>query len=112
MIKITGRTISQGITRDGKKTLREYAESTAICELDPKDLEKLGIKDSNPIKIETSHGAVTVRAVVSTRAPQGSPSFRWDRGQMKSQALILMVLEYHRLRVYWLKLKQLLMKSV
>jgi formylmethanofuran dehydrogenase subunit D len=66
---ITGRTISQGITREGKKTLREYVESAAICELDLGDLEKLRIKEGDTVRIRTSYGTVIVRAVISTQAP-------------------------------------------
>ena len=69
VILITGRTISQGTTRDGKKILKEYVESAAICELDPEDLEKLRIREGDTVRIKTSYGAVTVRAVISTQAP-------------------------------------------
>lgn len=69
VILITGRTISQGTTREGKKKLREYVESTAICELDPEDLGKLGIKEGDTIRIKTNYGTVVVRAKVSTQAP-------------------------------------------
>ncbi len=69
VILVTGRTISQGTTRDGKKTLKEYVESAAICELDPEDLEKLRIREGDTVRIKTRYGAVTVRAVISTQAP-------------------------------------------
>jgi len=69
VILITGRTISQGTARDAKKTLKEYVESGAVCELDPGDLEKLRIKEGDTVRIKTSYGAVTVRAVISTQAP-------------------------------------------
>lgn len=69
VILITGRTIPQGTTRDGKKILKEYVESAAICELDPGDLEKLRIKEGDTVRIKTSFGAVTVRAKISTQAP-------------------------------------------
>lgn len=62
---ITGRTISQGTAKDGKKKLREYAESTAICVIDPQDMEKLGIKEGDTVKVKTSYGTVAVRAVIS-----------------------------------------------
>jgi len=69
VILITGRTISQGITREGKKKLREYMESAAISEMDPEDLAKLGVKDGDTIRVKTSHGSVVVRAKASTQAP-------------------------------------------
>ena len=69
VILITGRTISQGITREGKKRLREYMESAAISEMDPEDLAKLGVKDGDTVRVKTSHGSVVVRAKASTQAP-------------------------------------------
>jgi formylmethanofuran dehydrogenase subunit D len=64
-ILITGRTISQGTTKDGKKKLREYMESTAICVINPQDIEKLKIKEGDIVKIKTDYGTVCVRAVIS-----------------------------------------------
>ena len=69
VILITGRTVAQGVTRDGKKTLKEYVDSAAICEIDPDDLEKLKIKEGDTVKVKTSYGTVAVRAAVSTQAP-------------------------------------------
>lgn len=69
VILVTGRTISQGTTREGKKKLKEYMESAAVCELDPEDLGKLGIKDGDLVRIKTSYGSVVVRAKASTQAP-------------------------------------------
>ncbi len=75
VILITGRTISQGTTRDGKKTQNEYVESAAICELDPEDMEKLRVKENDTVRIETSYGAVTVRVVISTQTPHSGIIF-------------------------------------
>ena len=66
---ITGRTISQGTARHGKKTQNEYVESAAICELDPEDIEKLRIKEGDTVRVKTSYGAVTVRVVISIQTP-------------------------------------------
>lgn len=72
---ITGRTISQGIAREGRKKLKEYMESAAVCELDPEDLRKLGVKEGEPIRVKTSYGAVVVSAKVSTQAPHPGIAF-------------------------------------
>lgn len=69
VILVTGRTISQGTAREGKKKLREYMESAAVCELDPGDLGKLGIKEGDTVRIKTNYGTVIVRAKASTQAP-------------------------------------------
>jgi formylmethanofuran dehydrogenase subunit D len=75
VILVTGRTISQGTTREGKKKLKEYMESAAVCELDPEDLGKLGIKDGDLVRIKTSYGSVVVRAKASTQAPHSGIVF-------------------------------------
>ncbi|MCS7115695.1 MAG: molybdopterin dinucleotide binding domain-containing protein [Nitrososphaerota archaeon] len=72
---VTGRTISQGITREGKKKLREYMESVAVCELDPEDLGKLGVKEGEPIRVKTNYGTVIVSVKVSTQAPHPGIAF-------------------------------------
>lgn len=74
-VLITGRTISQGTTREGKKKLREYMESAAVCEFDPADLEKLGIKEGDTVRIKTSYGSVVVHARVSTQTPHSGIAF-------------------------------------
>jgi formylmethanofuran dehydrogenase subunit D len=69
VILITGRTIAQGATRDGRKILKDYVESAAICELDPEDLGKLKIKEGDIVRVKTNYGTVVVRAAVSNQAP-------------------------------------------
>ena len=56
---ITGRTIGQGITID-EKCEEEYVKEVAICELNVKDMEKLGIKDGDVIRVSTQEGEVFV----------------------------------------------------
>jgi formylmethanofuran dehydrogenase subunit D len=75
VILVTGRTISQGTTREGKKKLKEYMESVAVCELDPEDLGKLGIKDGDLVRIKTNYGSVVVRAKASNQAPHSGIVF-------------------------------------
>ncbi|MEM0313470.1 MAG: molybdopterin dinucleotide binding domain-containing protein [Candidatus Bathyarchaeia archaeon] len=75
VVLITGRTISQGVTREGKKLLRDYVEAAAICELDPGDMEKLGIREGDTVKIRTIQGSVVVKAKVSTQAPHPGIAF-------------------------------------
>jgi formylmethanofuran dehydrogenase subunit D len=75
VILISGRTIAQGTTRDGRKTLKEYVDSCAICEVDPEDLGKLQIKEGDIVKVTTNYGTVAVRAVASTQAPHSGIVF-------------------------------------
>jgi formylmethanofuran dehydrogenase subunit D len=66
---LTGRTIDQGTTKEIGKLSDAYRENVAICEIDPKDLQGLEIKENSNVKILTQHGAVVVKAKASKRAP-------------------------------------------
>ena len=66
---LTGRTIDQGTTKEHGKLSDEYRESVAICEVDPDDLKKLGVKENSNVKISTEYGAVVVKAKESKRGP-------------------------------------------
>jgi len=69
VILLTGRTLRQGQGKDYGKLSERYWRSVAICEIDPDDLKKMGIKENNPVKITTNYGSVVVRAIKSMRAP-------------------------------------------
>lgn len=66
---LTGRTLRQGQGKEYGKLSERYWKSVAICEVDPSDLEKLGIKDGKAVKITTKNDSVVVRAVKSLRGP-------------------------------------------
>lgn len=68
---ITGRTIGQGITID-EKCEEEYVKEAAICELNVKDMEKLGIKDGDVIRVSTQEGEVFVFAKASENVGKGT----------------------------------------
>lgn len=72
---LTGRTLRQGQGKEYGKMSERYRNSVAICEIDPEDLEKLGIKENNLVRITTDYGSVVVRAVKSLRAPHGGKVF-------------------------------------
>lgn len=72
---LTGRTLRQGQGKEYGKLSERYWKSVATCEIDPDDLKKLGIKDGAPVKVTTSHGSVTVRAVKSLRGPHPGSVF-------------------------------------
>lgn len=65
---ITGRTIKQGMVIESKDS-EMYTESVAICELDPDDMEKLGAREEDTVRVKTETGSVYVRAVRSAQAP-------------------------------------------
>jgi len=66
---LSGRTIDQGTGKEHGKTSQKYYESVAICEVDPADLETLGIKEGTNLKVSTEFGSVVVKAVKSMRGP-------------------------------------------
>ncbi len=66
---ITGRTIDQGVGKEQGKSSEEYGDSVSICQVDPEDLKKLGIKAESNVLVSTEYGSVVVRAVKSPSAP-------------------------------------------
>lgn len=66
---ITCRSIAQGEAMESGKEHDAYTASTAVCELDPRDMEKLGIREGDTLKISTDSGEVHVKAVKSTQEP-------------------------------------------
>jgi len=66
---ITGRTIDQGVGKEQGKSSEEYGDSVSICQVDPEDLRKLGIKAESNVLVSTKYGSVVVRAVKSPSAP-------------------------------------------
>jgi len=72
---LTGRTLRQGQGKEYGKLSERYWKSVAICEIDPDDLKKLGIKENASVKVTTDYGSVVVRAVKSLRAPHAGRVF-------------------------------------
>jgi len=75
VLLLTGRTLRQGQGKEYGKLSERYWKSVAICEIDPDDLKKLGLKENSPVKITTDYGSVVVRAVKSLRAPHSGRVF-------------------------------------
>ena len=46
-----------------------YTVSAALCELDPDDMKKLGVREGETVKVSTESGEVLVKAVKSTQEP-------------------------------------------
>jgi len=72
---LTGRTLRQGQGKEYGKLSERYWRSVAICEIDPDDLKKMGIKENNHVKITTNYGSVVLRAIKSMRAPHAGRVF-------------------------------------
>jgi formylmethanofuran dehydrogenase subunit D len=66
---LTGRTIEQGVGKEQGKASKEYAESVAVCLIDPEDLKRLKVKDGVNVEVSTSFGSVVLKSVKSRRGP-------------------------------------------
>jgi len=66
---LTGRTLRQGQGKEYGKLSERYWKSVAVCEMDPDDMKRLGIRENENVRIATDSGSVVVRAVKSLRAP-------------------------------------------
>ncbi len=67
---ISGRSIEQGIQIENKMS-SEYFDVAAVCELNEKDMSKLGIRDEAHVMIKSKFGEVVVRARTDNRNPPG-----------------------------------------
>ena len=67
---ISGRSIEQGIQIENKMS-SEYFDVVAVCELNEKDMSKLGIRDEAHVMIKSKFGEVVVRARTDNRNPPG-----------------------------------------
>ena len=72
---LTGRTIDQGTGRERGKLSEEYQRSVAVCEMDPDDMKRLGVKGNYNVRVSTDFGSVVVRAVKSARTPHSGIIF-------------------------------------
>jgi len=66
---ISGRSLSQGQSRERGKFSDEYARAVAVCELDPDDMKELGATERENVQVTTSFGRVILRATRSKQAP-------------------------------------------
>jgi formylmethanofuran dehydrogenase subunit D len=71
MILITGTTVTQAQSKEGSKLSPRYMESVAICEISDVDMEKLGVKPGDHVKISSLHGSVVVKVVKAKEQNEG-----------------------------------------
>ena len=62
---LTGRSLKQGMGKELSKTSDKYKESVSICEIHPKDMEDMGLKDGDAMRVTTDFGSVIVTCVSS-----------------------------------------------
>lgn len=75
VILTSGRTIEQGISLVGTKVTKKAREATAVCFMDPSDMEKIAVQEQDNIKITTSEGSIVVQVKVSNEAPHKGIAF-------------------------------------
>ena len=66
---LTGRTIYQGVGKECGKLSDEYWHSVSICEIDSEDLELLGLKENDCVRVTTEFGSIVLTVIESFRAP-------------------------------------------
>lgn len=67
----SGRTLKQGRAMELGKLGPEYLREVSICEMDKVTLEALGLKEGEPVRVETIHGSVIVKSRLDRRAEPG-----------------------------------------
>jgi formylmethanofuran dehydrogenase subunit D len=68
---ISGRTSNQGVGLEEGKTSEKYIQSVQYVEINPKDAEKLNIKEGDTVKLATNVGEVIVNWKPDERLDQG-----------------------------------------
>lgn len=71
MILLTGRTTSQAEISVKGKNREEYKEKVAVAYLSKKDMEKLGLKNGENVKLASDTGFVVVKALESEEVLEG-----------------------------------------
>jgi formylmethanofuran dehydrogenase subunit D len=61
----TGRTIWQGQAIESGKDLKMYVDAAAICNMNGDQMEALGVKDGDNIKVISEFGDVIVKVVTA-----------------------------------------------
>jgi formylmethanofuran dehydrogenase subunit D len=69
VILTSGRTIEQGLSLFGTKVTKMAREATAVCYMDPSDMNKIDVNESENVKITTSEGSIVVQVRISNEAP-------------------------------------------
>ena len=59
VVVITGRTTDQGMSID-EKLSNEYMRAVSICEMNEKDMKKIGVKEGDRVLVKTELGEVVL----------------------------------------------------
>jgi formylmethanofuran dehydrogenase subunit D len=64
----TGRTIWQGQAIESGKDLQMYVDAAAVCNMNSDQMESMGLKDGDNIKVMSEYGDVIVKVVKAKEA--------------------------------------------
>jgi formylmethanofuran dehydrogenase subunit D len=64
-ILIPGRTSRQGTTLNEGKLSRDYLDETGAVQVPPADLQRLGLKPGDRVRLRSAHGEVVVPCVAA-----------------------------------------------
>jgi formylmethanofuran dehydrogenase subunit D len=64
---ITGRTFNQGATMEIGKGTDAYRRAAAVCEMDSVEMDKIGVKAGDTVKVSSSVGEVVVYVAKTTQ---------------------------------------------
>jgi formylmethanofuran dehydrogenase subunit D len=68
----TGRTIWQGQAIESGKDLKMYVDAAAICQMNLEQMEKMGVREGDNIKVVSDFGDVIVKVVMAKEElPEG-----------------------------------------
>jgi len=70
LVLISGRSTKQGVGISAGKERQEYRDATQVIELNPSDMELLGLEDGSCVRVESIYGSVDVRCRCSD-VPKG-----------------------------------------
>jgi len=69
-ILITGRSTKQGRTIHLGKDAKEYVDEISALEMNPADMERLGVGDGEAVRMSNAHGSVVLHCKKGT-VPEG-----------------------------------------
>lgn len=72
---LTGRSLDQGRGKNLGKFSQEYRDSVARCEMDPGDMEFLGVSEGDGVRVKVEDRSLVLRAVKSRQIPHKGAIF-------------------------------------
>lgn len=69
---LTGRSLVQGVGKEGGKFSEKYIQEVSTCQIDPEDLNMLNVKPGDCVKLTTEYGSVVLKVASSSLVHRGS----------------------------------------